>query len=90
MGDGDHSSGILLQVLLQPQNTLGVQVVGGLVEQQQVWPLQQQLAQGDSAALTAGQHGDIGIRRRAAQCVHRLLELGVEVPSVAAVELLLQ
>ena len=52
--------------------------------------LQQQLAQRDPAALTTGELGDVGVRRRAAQRVHRQLELGVDVPRVGVVELLLE
>ena len=52
--------------------------------------LQQQLAQRDPAALTAGELGDVGVRRRAAQRVHGQLELGVDVPGVGVVELLLE
>ena len=90
MGDGDDGAGVLLEVLLQPEHALGVEVVGGLVEQQEVGLLQEQLAQRDAALLTTGEHGDIGVRRRAAQRIHRLLELGVEVPRVEVVDLLLQ
>ena len=62
VGDGDDGAGVLLQVLLQPLHALGVEVVGGLVEQQQVGLLQQQLAQRDAAALATGEHGDVGVR----------------------------
>jgi hypothetical protein len=77
-------------VLLEPQDRLGVQVVGGLVEQQQVGLLQQQLAQGDATALTTGEHRDVGVRWRAPQRIHGLLELGVQVPRVGVVDLLLE
>ena len=52
--DGQHRAGVGAQELLQPQHRLGVQVVGGLVEQQQVGRLQQQLAQRHATALAAG------------------------------------
>ena len=87
VGDGDDGTLVGGQVLLQPQHALGVQVVGGLVQQQQVRCLQQQLAQGHAAALTTGQVLDLGVRRRAAQGVHGLLELGVQVPGVRGVDL---
>ena len=54
MRDGQHRAGVGAQELLQPQHRLGVQVVGGLVEQQQVGRLQQQLAQRHATALAAG------------------------------------
>ena len=80
--------GVLLQVLLKPQHALRVEVVGGLVEQQQVGLLQEQLAQGDPAPLATGQGRDVGVGRRAAQRVHRLLELAVQVPGVLVLDLL--
>ena len=86
MGDGDDGAGVLLQVLLQPRDALGVEVVGGLVEQQQVGRLEQQLAQRDAAALTTGEHGDVGVAGRAAQRVHGLLDAGVELPAVGVLD----
>ena len=90
MGDRDDGARVLLQVLLQPLHALRVQVVGGLVEQQQVRLGQQQPAQRDPALLPAGQAGDLGVGRRAAQRVHGLLDLAVQVPGVLVVQLLLQ
>ena len=90
MGDGQDRARVGGEVLLQPQHALGVEVVGRLVEQQQVGLGQQQLAQRDAAPLATGQVGDRLVRRRAAQRVHRLLELGVDVPRVGGVELLLE
>ena len=76
-------------MLLQPEHRLGVQVVGGLVKQQQVRLLQEQLAEGNAAALTTGERRDVGVRWRAPQGIHGLLRLGVEVPRVGVVDLLL-
>ena len=90
MGDGQDRALVVGEVLLEPQHALGVEVVGGLVEQQQVGLGQQQLAQRDAALLATGQVGDGLVGRRAAQRVHRLLELRVEVPGVGRVQLLLQ
>ena len=75
---------------LEPLHRLGVEVVGGLVEEQQVGLLEQQLAQRDPAALTTGEVVDERVRRRAAQRVHRLVEPAVEVPRVGVVEVGLQ
>ncbi len=90
VGDRDDGARVLLQVLLKPQDALRVQVVGGLVEQQQVGLLEQELAQGHPPALATGQGLDVGVRRRAAQRVHRLLKLAVQVPGVLVVDLLLE
>ena len=90
VGHGEHGAGVLGQVLLQPEHALGVQVVGGLVEQQQVGLLQQQPGERDPALFAAGEGRDVRVAGRGAQRIHRLLELGVEVPGVGGVDLLLQ
>ncbi len=90
VGDGDDGAGVGREVLLEPEHALGVEVVGGLVEQQQVGLGEQQLGERDAALLTTGEVLDARVARRGAQRVHRLLELGVEVPRVGGVDLLLQ
>ena len=56
------------------------------VEQQQVGRLQQQTAERDAAAFAAGEQRDVGITRREAQRVHRLLELRVKIPGACCVD----
>ncbi len=90
VGHGEHRAGVLGEVLLEPEHALRVEVVGGLVEQQQVRLLQEQLGERDTALLPTGEVLDDRVRRRGAQRVHRLLELGVEVPRVGGVDVLLQ
>ena len=90
VGHGQDGAGVLREVLLQPQHALGVEVVGRLVEQQQVGRLEQQLAQRDAAALTTRQDADVGVGRRQAQRVHRLLDLAVELPGVRGLDLVEQ
>src|SRR5690606_18301425 len=51
VGDGHHCAGEAAEELLQPIDRFGVQVVGGLVEQQHVGLGQQQAAQGHAAFL---------------------------------------
>jgi len=53
-------------VLLEPEHALGVEVVGGFVEQEQVGLLEQEPAEGDAATLAPGELGDVGVRGRAA------------------------
>ena len=89
VGDGDDGALVLLEVALEPADRLGVEVVGRLVEQQQVGRGQQQPAERDAAALAAGELGHVGVGGREAQRVHRGVELGVEVPGVDRVDLLL-
>ena len=90
MGDGQHGAGVGREVTLEPLHRLGVEVVGGLVEEQQAGLLEQQLAQRDPAALATGEVVDEDLGRRAAQRVHRLVEAAVEVPRVGVVEVGLQ
>ncbi|SKZ66824.1 30S ribosomal protein S5 [Mycobacteroides abscessus subsp. abscessus] len=86
----ENCAGVRRQELLEPQHALGVEVVGRLVEQQQVGLGQQQLAQRDAAALTTRQVGDRRIAGRTAQRVHGLVDLRVEIPGVGVVEVLLE
>ena len=90
MRDGDDGARVLREVLLQPVHRLGVEVVGGLVEEEQVRGLDQQLAERDTALLAAGEVVDGPVAGRAAQGVHGLLQLGVEVPGVGVVQVLLE
>ncbi len=73
-------------MLLEPEHGFGVEVVRRLVEEEQVGLLEEELAQGHPAALTTGEDADVGVGRRAAQGVHGLFELGVEVPRVGGVD----
>ena len=57
VGDRHDRAGVVLQELLEPVDALGVEVVGRLVEQQQVGAAEQQPAQRDAAPLAAGQRG---------------------------------
>ena len=65
-------------------------MVGRLVQQQQIGLIEQQLAQRDAAALAAGEFGHVGIVGRAAQRVHRLIDLAVEIPEACGLDLVLQ
>ncbi len=90
MSDGDDGARVLREVLLQPVHRLGVEVVGGLVEEKQVRSLDQQLAECDAALLTTGEVDDRPVAGRAAQRVHGLLQLRVEVPGVGVVQVFLE
>lgn len=69
--DGDHRSLVLSQVLLEPVDALGVEMVRRLVQQQHVGLLQQEPAQRHAATLAAREvlHRLVGVGT--AQCVHR-------------------
>ena len=55
VGDRDDGARVLLEEALQPLDRLGVEVVGRLVEQEQVGVAQQEPAERDPALLAAGQ-----------------------------------
>ena len=90
VGDADHRSGILLQVLLQPVDRLRVKVVGRLVEQQHVGLLQQQATESHPSAFTSRKGINDLIFGRTTQGVHRTFQAAVEVPGVGCVDLVLQ
>ena len=58
VGHGEDGAGEIVQGVLQHFPGVHVQVVGGLVQQQQVIPPQHQLGQGHPAPLAAGQGAD--------------------------------
>lgn len=58
MGDADEGGAAGLEVARQPGDALDVEVVGGLVEDDQVGLADEELREGDAAALTAGQGRD--------------------------------
>ena len=86
VGNGNHRALILLEVLLEPVDTLGVEVVGGLVEQQHVGLLQQQAAEGHASALTTREVGNGQVALWAAKGGHGAVELRVHVPRVGSVD----
>ena len=90
VGDDQDRARIGAQVALEPVDRLGVEMVGRLVEQQEVGLLQQQAAERDAALFAAGELGHIGIIRRAAERVHRLLDLAVEIPQALGLDLVLE
>ena len=90
MGNGDDGTLVLVQELLQPQNRLGIKMVGRLVKQQQIRSFQQQLAQCHTTAFTTGAYRYRSIRIRALQSIHSLLKLRIKIPTVCSVDIVLQ
>ena len=76
-------------MVLQPGHALGVQVVGGFVQKQNIWLGQQQTAHGHPTALTPGEINHWRITGRAAQCVHSQIQAAVQGPNVVLVHLFL-
>src|SRR3569833_701193 len=90
MRDDQDRAGIVAQMALEPRYRFGIEMGGRLVQQQQLGLVEQQLAQCNTAARTAGELGDIRIVRRTAQRVHRLVDLAVEIPQPLGLDLILQ
>ena len=74
----------------EPVHRLGVEMVGGLVEQQHLGLFEQQLAQRDAAALAARELRHVPIVGRAAERFHGLVDLRVEIPQALRLDLVLQ
>ncbi len=90
VGDGHDRVRVVLQEAFEPLDALGVEVVGGLVEQQQVGAAEQETAQGDASPLAAREVGDVGVVGRAAQGIHGDLDVAFEAPGVGGSDLVLQ
>ena len=90
VGDRDDRARVLLQEPLQPVDRLGVEVVRRLVEQQQVGMAQQQATERDPPLLAAGELRDVGVVGRAAQGVHRDLDVAFQAPRVGGSDLVLE
>ena len=90
MGDDEDRARIGAQMAFEPIDGFGIEMVGRLVKQQQVWLLEQETAERNAAALAAGERGHVGIVRRAAKRVHRLLDLTLEIPQALGLDLVLE
>ena len=77
-------------MLLEPVDRLGVEVVGGLVEQKHVGLLKKQAAEGHTAALATREGRYLLVVGRTLQGVHGAFELRVDVPRVDGVEFILK
>ena len=87
MGHRDDRARVFLQGPLEPGDRLCVEMVGGLVEEEQVGPGQEQAAQSDPTALAARQGPHVGLARREPERVHGDLEGAVELPGSGRVDL---
>ncbi len=58
VGNRDNSALVALEMLFQPIDGFGVEVIGRLIQEEDVGFLQQQTTQGDAAFFTAGEHLD--------------------------------
>ena len=88
MGYDEQCALVPLEVILQPDQGLEVQMVGGLVQDQQFRFLQQQLAESQTGLFTAGQRRDQGfpVPSRKAHTVEDGIDLHIDEVSVPGLE----
>ena len=86
----DDRALVFAQVPLEPCDGLRVEVVGRLVQEENVGFLQEQPAECDAAPLAARKYVHHLVGRRTAQGVHREFQPRVQVPSVVRVQFFLQ
>jgi hypothetical protein len=84
--DGHDGARIFREMALEPRDGLGVQMIGGLVQEEQVRPLEENLAERHPPTLAARDLRDVRVAGREAQRVHRDLELVVELPGVGGLD----
>ena len=90
VGDGDDGPLVAGQVLLEPLDALGVEVVRRFVQEENRGLLEEEPGERDPAALASGQTVDQLVARRAPEGLHRHLDLGGDVPGAQGVDLLLE
>ena len=90
VGDDQDRALVFDQVPLEPGDGLGVEMVRRLVEEEHVGRLQEQLAERHAPPLAAREVGGARIVGRAAERLHRDVDLAVEIPEVLAVDLVLK
>src|SRR6266478_6469689 len=86
VGDRHHRARVFLEVALEPRHRLGVEVVGGLVEEEHVGLAEEDLAERDAPALAPRERRHVGFARRKAERVHRHLKPAVELPGARGVD----
>ena len=87
--DAQHRALVLLEVLLQPVDGLGIEVVGRLVQKKHIRLLQQQSAQRHPAAFPPAQLSDFLVVRRTTKGVHGDAQLGVKLPGIQGINAVL-
>ena len=90
MSNGNDCTGIVVQVMFEPFNRFGIEVVGRFVEQQNIGLTEQEAAQSHPAAFTTRQVFDQCILGRTSQSIHCAVQLIVEIPCIGMIEQFLQ
>src|SRR5262249_25451833 len=89
VGDRDDGAGVLVEEALEPGDALGVEVVGGLVEEQDVRLLEEEAAERDTALLAAGERVALRVGGREVARVRRALAHGIDPPAARRFDLVL-
>ncbi len=90
VGHGDDRTLILLEMLFEPVDGFGVEVVGGLVQEEDIGLLQQQAAQSHAAPLAARKDRNLLVGLGTPQGIHRTLQYAVQLPAVGVVDFLVE
>ena len=88
VADHQHCAGVAFQIIFQPFHGDEVQVIGGLVQNQDIRPLEQQPRKAQPGVLTAGEHRHallIGLRPEAHAAEH-LFDIHIHVVAVGSVD----
>ncbi len=89
MGDGDDRSGIPLQMLFKPGHGLGIEMVGRLIEEQNIGLSEQEPAQCHAPSLSTRKDFHGCLSRGAPEGFHGHFEARIEIPGIEGVKFLL-
>ena len=78
----DDRAGEALEKAFEPVDRLGIEVVGGLIQKQEIRLGSQRTAESDTALLSAGERPDQGIKRRSVQRTGKGFDAGLEIPAI--------
>jgi hypothetical protein len=84
--DENDGSCEVFQDVLQPADRFGVEVVGRLVEEEEIRLAGERPAEGDAAFFSSGEWAGGGIEWRGAEGVGEGEDAGVEIPTICVVE----
>ena len=85
MGDQHQGAGEALQVALQPLDAIGIEVVGGFIQQQHIRLGHQGRGQGQSLAVATGEIPHAAIHIADAEPIEHLADLLLKAPGLALI-----
>ena len=87
VGDEEDGTGEVAEVIFEPDDGFGIEVVGGFVEQEDVWLGDEGAGEGDAAFFATGEGVDEAVGGGGAEAAHEGVDAGVEVPAVEQLDL---